>query len=519
MSNKDKLILRTPEQQSFVNPEAILTLSGIKPWLASMPILKPAETVERVLNMLTAINLQALPGKKRLPILNEFRSLLVRLFPLLEVDALKRQSLKQEGREQLYNQITHLFMALADGYKIIIKELLLDSAALRKSGLSIPLFHAIEACALALANSYRAYQTVPVNLYQDIHQLYLLAEHSKVLQADINIELKSPAASSIGILYCQIMTLAFLDPYRMPPNIASQLFSRLATWAQYCELLNQLPTESDNRVYVTDLSEDSPPQAAFKITEPGRLSMPRIISIENMCSKIQAEITSLQSQKQDLASKTEIDLLDRLIPVNQQAVTRQAERQPANRQCIVTFGIEAVNCLLGLSQDTINQLISSCADSFMKYSLHSWTVNNESETGISLHQVDASASPVSVGDLLGLLTEQDSAEGQTSKAAVIKWLRHDDANKVHIGVEYIKGQLHAATCETTLDAEQHSCAAIYISTADKQEHPATLLTPKKYYRRGRKMKLYIGEHTLTIKAGFLKDDTFIYDRFDFTKIS
>jgi hypothetical protein len=518
MSNKDKLILRTPEQQNFVNPEAILTLSGIKSWLASMPILKPVETVDQVFNMLTIINLQPLPSKKRQPILNEFRSLLVRLFPLLEMDALKRQSLKQEGLEQLYNQITSLFMALADGYKIIIKELLLDKAAMRKSGLGVPLFHAVEACALALANSFRVYQAAPVNLYQDIHQLYLLAEHSGVLETDIDTDIASPAASNIADLYCQIMTLAFLDPYRMPANTSSQLFIRLASWANYCEVLKQLPDDSNNRVYVTELNEDTPPLAAFKVTEPDQLSMPRIISIDSMCNKIQAEMTSLQSQEQDLATKTEIDLLSKLIPVDQQAVTRQAERQPANHQCIVTFGLDAVNCLLGLSQDTITQLINKSADSFMNFPLQSWTSSNESETGISLYQTATNASQASVGDLIGLLTEHDVTKGQSAKVAVIRWLRHDDDSRIHIGLEFLNGQLHAATCETTQENQQITCPAIYISTADKQELPATLLTPKKHYRRGRQMTLYIGEHTFTIKAGFLRDDTFIYDRFDFTKV-
>ncbi len=520
MSNKDQLILRTPKQLDFPNPEAILNLNELKQWLDSLPLLKPSETINELLDAITAINQQPLNPKKRRLLLDEFRQVLITIYPSLNLDALKRLSIKETDSDQLQLQTSSLFMGLSDGYKIIVKNALENRSALKQDVLLAPLYHALEAASLALLNGYRSYKTAPEFLYQDTHQLYLLAEHSGLLDHELEDILQSPCANNIGSLYKQTMILSYLDPFRMPSGIAEKLYDRLSGFSKHCTILPDYPRPETLGVFVIDLSSDKAPQALFKISANTKPGIPRIFSTQTMINKLQAEIALLQAQEQGLSTSNEIELLNRLMPASQEQVTRKSERVDSDRNCKVTFGIDAVNHFLSLGQQELEQLITLPANSLGSYELEPWTITNESETGLSLSNQQISRCEVSVGDIIGLLLETTAQDQQNGKIAIIRWIRNDQKNHINIGIEFISGNSLPATGKLT-DTEDNSNVfnAIFISSTALNDIPATILTPKKVYRRGRIMDLSIGGQPLRIKAGFLRDDTFTFDRFDFTSLS
>lgn len=519
MRNKDQLILRTPKQLDYRNPVAILNLNELKQWLDTLPLLRPAQTIGELLDALTAINQQELNPKKRRPLLDAFRHIILTMYPSLDLDALKRLSLKENEREHLQGQITSLCMAVSDGYKIIVKNALEDSSVRSQSILLMPLYHALEAASLALLNSYRSYQTAPPLLYQDVHQLFILAEHSGLLDHQIDESHHSPCAKDMGSLYKQTMMLSFLDPFRMPAGIVTRLYDRLSTLAQHCTMLARYPNPDTQGVFVIDMMADKAPMALFKIPPDMKLSKPRAFSTQTMTKKLQAEITVLQSENQGLSTSNEIDLLTRLIPASQEQVTRKSERSASDHSCKLVFGINAVNQFLSLGKQDLDQALVSSTGAMGDHVLEPWVITNESKTGLSLTSQQGS-SEASVGDITGIMIETSTPGEQNGKLAIIRWLRTDEKNQLNIGIEYIHGHQMPASC-TWIDTSDNTNTfnAIFISSIALNDIPATLLAPKRVYRRDRVINMNIGNQTRRIKAGFLRDESISFDRFEFSSLS
>ena len=519
MSTKEQLILRTPKLQNFRNPEVILNISDLKPWLESLPLFQPVQTVHDLLDAITAINLQAIPSKKRQPLLDEYRQVILTIYPSLNQDALKRLSIKEEGREQLFSNSTLLCLALSDGYKIMVKDHLENSSTLKQDALLHPLYHAMEAASLALLNSYRSYKTAPQYLYQDIHQLFMLAEHSGLLTQELKDNPLSPCSNNLGGLYTQTMTLSSLDPFRMPSGVAEKLYERLSTLSEYCTVLHKVPSSDNMGVFAIDLAEDKAPQSLFK-TSLSNLTTPRVLDTRSMINKLHAEITTLQSEPKGLATNNEIDLLSRLLPASEEQLTRKADRVDTDKTCHISCGIDAICHYLSINKGQLDQALQASDTDNHKHRLEPWTISNESETGLSLCNQQTSLFDVMVGDVIGILIDTDTQPAKKPKVAIIRWIRNDQKNQINIGVEFIGGNLLPADC-TVVDANDtpSTFSALFISNVELNNAPSTLLAPKKIYQRGRIIDLYVSQSTLRIKAGFLHDESLKFDRFDFSSHS
>ncbi len=518
MSNIEQVIIRTPEQLAFRNPEAITTVAEIRTWLETLPLLKPVPTVQQLTNAIDTINRQPLPTKKRLPLLQEYRQVILQLNPSLNLLALKRLSLPAQDLESLKQQMIELCTALADGYKVIIKESLENGNAQAPGALFEPLYYALEALALAVLNSFRTYQDIPQNLYEDIHQLYLLAEHTAVTERDIMPDKLSLCAGSIGLLYKQVMIMSYLDPYHWPVGIAEKLFERLSRLSSHCQLLQQ-PQSNTETVFITDLASDEAPRSLSRVADVGAVKILRIFDLQVMTAEIQSEISRIEKEEHGLSVESETALLNRLIVAGKNR-TRGAERTDCNKICKICFGIDAVHYFLNINKQELEQVLESTADRFGPHLLESWTITNESQSGLSLQNESISLQDVRVGDIIGLLSKETTTEDKQETIGVIRWIKNDKKSNVSIGVEFINGNPLAAMCYL-IDGPQtnNTFAAIFVSSQALNDSPATLITPKKVYQRDRVIEVTIGNQPLRIKAGFLRDDTFTFDRFDFTSIN
>jgi len=519
MSNKNQVIIRAPKQQDYRNPEAILNHKEVREWLDSLPLLKPDPTIRQITEAIESINLQQMAAKKRNQLLHEYWKTILQTFPSLGQDALKRYSLNEQMRNKIQDQTTRLCLALADGYKIIIRDALESGNAVKDESIFLPLYHAMESLSLAVLNCYRAYRSTPENLYQDIHQIYLLSEHLGLINHEMDSNYLNLSASSIGNMYRQIMVLAFLDPFHMPNGIAEKLYDRLSRFSQYCTILSRIPDEDSKDIFAVDLNSDEAPRAIYKISTHKNMKTPRVFDAHPMVSKIKAEITAMQSEQENTVSTNETQLLNRLIPPEKDKRTRKAERLDSNRTSKVTFGIDAVYHFLTLNSQELKQVLDSSADNFGSYPLEPWAINNESSTGLSLTNQETTRHDVRVGDIIGLLTEQASDGETRGKIATIKWGQNDQNNHINIGVELVHGNILPAMCRLIDGPDANNIfSAIFISSDSLDGTPATLLTPKSIYQRGRVMEVTIAEQPMKIKAGFLFDDSFTFDRFEFTSI-
>lgn len=519
MTDIKQVVIKAPSQQEHLNPTAMLDTGDLTEWLGSLPLLKPIPTVQQIIEIVTTLNAQQISVKKRQQLLDAICETALKIYPSLNPETLARLSIKETARNQIHIQTTQLCTSTADGYKIIIRDAINNDVKDLEDVIFLPLYHAIELLSLALLSSYRNYKATPVSLYHDIHQLYLLAELTGLLDLEAERGSYTLSADTIGQMYRQIMILAFLDPFHMPPGMVEKLYERLAQMSQYCTILSRVPDPDAAEIFIADLYTDEAPRAIYKVSEQADLKMPRVFDTKPLLNKIRADITLLQSEDGSPAIKNEMELLQRLIPPDKEQVTRKSERKETRRVCRVTFGIDAVYHFLNLEKNELEQVLQSDADNFGNHTLESWTIINESTEGYSLCNQATTRHDVRVGDIVGLLTEEAGVGQNHGKIAVIRWMQHSQNDAINMGLEIIAGNILPAMCRL-LDAAgtKDTCAGIFISSNSATGMPATLITPKMIYRRGRIMEVTIGEQPMKIEAGYLRDDTFTYDLFDFISL-
>jgi len=516
----EQIALRMSTQRGTPDPDVKLECNELKHWLEGLPLLKPKSTVKQLTEAIHSTHQHELGSKQRLELLQEYRTTVLLHNPTLNQDALKRLSIKDDERVQLQSQTTMLYLTLADGYKIIIKNAFENQPSRQRKDILLPLYHAIEVLSLTLLHCYRSYLSAPQHLYQDINQLYLLAKHTQLLDRDVETGNLSLAATTIGDLYKQIMYLGCIDPYQLPSGVAEKLYERLSRFSRFIQLSSSNTSANAGKVFANDLTQDSPPRLISKLSSTHSNEMTLLINPTVMIEKIRKEISLLETEGSALSIKNEIELLQRLNAPSQEDPLRQSERIEKQRICKLTFGIDAINHFLNLGKQELEQVLDSNADSFGQHLLEPWTITNESETGLSLTYQQTTRYDVRVGEIIGLLSEESIEGKRNGRIAIIRWIRSGRNNHIHVGIKFVPGNLLPAMCRLSDGPNvNNTFPAIFISSQTQYGQPATLLTTKKVYQENRIMEVTIGEQPMRIKAGLLHDDSFSFDRFDFSSLN
>jgi len=523
MSGTGSIYIRAPEQVDFRNPEVVLNPRELHPWLEDLPPLRPLLTIRKILESIEILNTQKTTAKIRLQLLQLYRHHALAMFPSLETDSLKRLSIKELDRSTVQDQSIRLYLAIADGYKIVLRDALREGKIQQPDDFLMALYHAMEMLSLVLVSSFRYYRNVPANTFNDLHQLYLLVEHQNTQQMDVSISEPGLANEKLGFLYLQIIALSALNPFKLPQGFATRLYQELRRLSQHCTLSRQVPKSGSAETFIVDLGKDDAPLATHKESSDKKHDLPRLLDLGPMIKKVRAELTTLDHEAGAADKNDRKALLEKLVPPSIEEQTRKAERAPTVRNCKVTFGIDAVYHFLTLDQDQLEKTLQAQNDSFGFYALETWVILNESTTGYMLASQQMTQNEIRVGDIIGLLNEDTGNMPIRGLIAIIRWMRTQEDQQVHIGVEIIPGNILPASCHIleeglSLMGTNNPYRGIFISSVPVLKQSASILMPKKVFRRGRKLEITIDQHPMTIKAGFLVEDTFTFDRFDFESI-
>lgn len=518
MDYKELIKVRTVSLPDTTPAATALKHSDLKQWLDKLPPLHPKSTVQQLLNALQTNNQLFSSKQQQFKILQEYRSIIMLINPSLNLDALKRLSIKEEDRELILIQTNSLYLTLADGYKQLLKELMNETTVGIQANILLPLYHAIEALSLTLLHSYRTYQTAPRFLFHDIHLLYQLATDYQLTGAEVDTGNLSLAANSIDSLYKQTMYLSCLDPYHLPTTVAEKLYERLSRLARYFDLNNRKELANTDKLFFIDPAEDAPPRHISRLNRSSNTLL--LLDPTTINEIIKTEILKLQAEGSELAVQNEIKLLRQLIINKDSKPLRYCERKQASRPCKITFGIDAVNHFLTLPKHEFVSVLESSADSFGQHLIESWSIVNESTEGLCLTFRKITRYDIRIGDILGLLTEESIEGKKNGKIGIVRWLRSDLRNHIHIGVQLIHGNLLPAMCRL-IDSPNvnNTFPAIFVSSLASANRPATLVTAKNVYHENRIMEVSIGEQPMRIKTGKRLTESFAFDQFAFCSIN
>jgi hypothetical protein len=526
---KHTLVLQTPRQHGYKNPAVELNPKILGQWIEGLPVLNIRHSLKQLSEAVTALNQQETPAKKRLPLLEIYRTALLQFFPSCEPDEIHVLHIKSHQRGEIVREMGVFLNALADGYKIILKEEHKQKSVPTKSTLAmLCLYRTMEMLSLSLLHAYRNHHAIHPFVFMELHQAYLYAEHHQVLDK-IVIHEKKTQYGTLSELYKRIMLLATTDPFHLADGIATRLYYLTGDFTELCTISAEIPNNDSHTDshYLIDLDGDSPPQSPQKSSDYDVTDATRVLYTGALLEAVYGNIVELQSCGQlNNEQRTKLKLLQHLKQHEIQPPAPRAERTPANnRATIAGFGINTAYYLLSQDEATLTDM----AQRETPFSLHShqadagslmesWGVSNESATGYLLGRQQPPLTDIHVGDIGYVLSLVNNRTRAHLTLVAVRWVKHFEHQRTEIGVEIIPGEAFPAECQVMDDKpgkEQEIQHGILLSRIQILNIPETLLTPKKIYQRGKKIKLTAQNKTMDIEAGFLSQDSSSFDRFEF----
>ena len=160
-----------------------------------------------------------------------------------------------EEYQCLIDTLQHLLLESSVAYQIIIHDISLNEDYINQYiGSVIPeaLFMALFYLSRLLVERFQFYFSEPVYIWQELNQLYLLAER---IGAQDDVIRKH---TSIKKAYLQIAILKILNPYRLMRLEARKIYLLMEDWVDHCEIITYSQQKPDDNFVVNLLSDNSP---------------------------------------------------------------------------------------------------------------------------------------------------------------------------------------------------------------------------------------------------------------------
>ncbi|MCU7799776.1 MAG: hypothetical protein KZQ70_06440 [gamma proteobacterium symbiont of Lucinoma myriamae] len=139
-----------------------------------------------------------------------------------------------EDYQSLIDILQHLLLESSVAYQIILHDISSNEDYINQYiGSLIPesLFMALFYLSRLLVERFQFYFSEPIYIWQELNQLYLLAER---IGAQDDVIRKH---TSIKKAYLQISILRILNPYRLMRLEARKIYLLMADWVEHCEII------------------------------------------------------------------------------------------------------------------------------------------------------------------------------------------------------------------------------------------------------------------------------------------
>jgi hypothetical protein len=350
--NPDQLMqqLALPAQDPAWQPGVDLRPAALREWLAQQPTLNVAAVTEALRRVLLDVHRTVLgPGAR-------YEALVALMVTLDHVTAGIRQQLTHvtfplaPAKLQLYERLQGLLSAAADGYKMVVVDLLRDNAAggsdqeLQRDAL----LRAVQCLGQQVVHACAAYRHPPSAVWRDLNLFYAYSEKRNVHRTRV----EHLADQSIGGVYLQICLLSLATPSHLLLGEVHQVYEALQKWSLAAQLRH--PDELSSATltdlimgrFFVDLASQDPPRFGYE-GYSGSAQVPRLIEVKELVRIVSERVKQL-TVKADLtmAERLERDLMRRLRNAWSQRPERKSERAPISCTVGAASGLGACHHLI-----------------------------------------------------------------------------------------------------------------------------------------------------------------------------
>lgn len=279
----------------------------VKQWIDSLPQMNVLETVQRLHEAIGPFNEVGIDDARRGKLLEVYYAAFDEILYFYDHLRLSMLPISSERQRLLAEDITWLYLGLANGYKIVVKNG--HEAGIspkHDAGLLLSMYRAMELIIQGLVYASRSRQAPPPLAYLEINQLYLLAEEHGVLDARVKAVKDKAGIPTIERLYKHFALLAVADPYKLDgDNEVWELFMALEDFAPLSILMKVTQCQIVGRYWV-DLMDDRPPQFCKPTDTPVQTGWVRILDVDLALAAIKSWLAIHQRAGQSMMNAWKI---------------------------------------------------------------------------------------------------------------------------------------------------------------------------------------------------------------------
>jgi len=531
--------LSVPGFTSRLVPPVETRPGKVRKWLASLPPSRLTEHAREIYTALNAYNRMELEPAQRLELLELYREPVHRLVQYLQKQYVGLPLPLPAKHKGAAEQHRHFQLELAYGYKYLVLAWLGRTKASDEAALA--LHRAVRHLREVLLACYLSYSPQPLNVWREIHALYVEAKRLGIAGRSVPDGLGAGRASTIADAYKHALLLDLADPYHLPSRMALRIDTYLASQARLASLHRSFERVEPNCQFLIDFSADQAGVLYSKDTVLDRPERYGLLNTVELARQIHQQLTQLRDGRTPAADGLPPDffedgseeLLRRLINVWGLNPKRTFGRNRTNEQVSVAIGLEEINYWLnggrrlvisaermGPFPHTVDINVFALGrdgadDGHAAPPAGSWKVQDESAGGMSLRRSGIIRRRVRVGDLIA--TRLSPEEGWS--IGVVRWVKSPNASEVEIGTQRLAPSAVPVVVKVVSERGKESdyMPSLLLPAVPAVNEPPTLVTPRHMFRPERTMYVDDGRKLMCFTAKRLLEVTSEFERMEYTE--
>ena len=385
------------------------------------------------------------------------------------------------------NALHAIYNYMTQGYRTVFVEMKKQNFLfIDKNILATSLHRAIRYLQQSLFLIYQTYSAFHRDYWAQLHELYTLAEQSKLTDTTIGDEtLQTKRKSTIENEYIHALLLHMAEPYHLRHGEITEVNRHLERW-NHLPVLSTIDDVSEltksEVLFIIELDQDQPPLVANKEMVTSDITECRILDNSRLLRTVKDELLRLTEQKKSKKGRANEDsisitLLRRLIESWGQTQKRLYPRSSTIEKVNITVGLHNTHMQLQYEQQIKNvKTVNNFSGTYTKpefetievkdvnaqhsdiwsaiyawtnidtsstkrpapgpqqadptdVTQENWTLLNESAHGFCIMSVEKQETKIQVGEVIGL----KRAGADNRSVGIVRWIKAYGNKGIQIG--------------------------------------------------------------------------------------
>ncbi len=528
------LKLTYPSQNPGTHLLAKTDFDVLSAWLEELPSGNMSKYVIEVQDAVANLNRTELPIAQRVKLLELLDQAYEKIHnfyrPLMKSGPFKGKHPPESELTELHR----LTLEMSFGYKIAVNEYASKKSFFRKNKeLGYVINLALHYLGLILLESYELYSPIPMHVWSEIYQLYLLSENKELSEDQQEVNHIFNSLKTCEQSFLRNCLIAVSNPYHLKRGDHWEVFLYLGHWISMVVLSEDPDDFSDKNCFVIDLTHDDKPTSKRLLKTNEIHDKLRFILTDKVNMNIIHQIDEIASSgrspakafSENIVAKTAVHLLQDLLSSWEMKQERQGTRYPIISKMEVIWGLNDIHHVLSLmdplqpgDQEEKEAQLLQAQETIIETD---WSTLNNSKGGICINQPREKVRDLDVGQLVALrqsVQESDKVTTQKWRLGVICWITGSQREGTRVGIQFLTGDVQPVQLQARkgniLETRFQPALMLAGDTVDGLSTP-TLLTAPGLHIEARALRMQIGEEIQSIHARKKVSSTLTVDRFFF----